>query len=866
MAELNLKQITDKLNSEFASDMRKLVFWYDANAEFAEDIDTLELNNAKVLRLEPDNQFYIKYFLEREDTTTNYLVYAPFAKPDIRENHLADTIRYSTEFFADRASLIILDLGIDEKYKPIIQHYSKFFANKDRIQKLYDLSVERFDQDTIEIALMSVLCKSKIASFEEVLRTVLMDAEFDENPYLAEFKKYDLLNAFWRLTKDSFGYSDPKPTLEKFVISLFVIYAERTLACDLPVSWDNYAGNMVVGYTVSINEIKKYPEKERECRVYKSGNCMAFLDNLMNSYIYGSRFDEISEIVYNTINTKNYLEKMDIKAIADCNLFAGVDELIISWLTARLENEDVGAKLNGKAIPEICADRRKKHFGKNYRSDYFIIENAYHIISSGKYQPIGGIKNIVNAYTQSTFKTDRRYRYFYYYFDRVEDTAKYDKLRELVENIYTNEYLNKITVNWNNELSDANGETGLVHQRDFFKQFMENSKDRVVVIVSDAFRYEVAYSLFEKMQADEKCNATITAMQGVLPSYTPLGIASMLPHTTLEYSNSYDVLVDGKVCAATEQRASILQAYKINSKCIQFDSLRNMKQADLRSVFTGQDVVYIYHNQIDSRGESPATENEVFNACEEAIDEIFALIRRVASQANTYHFIVTADHGFIYKRDRIQASDKISLPCKSNATGQRYLIDEKGLNADGVCSTTIGEVLGSDDNRTVSYPLASDIFKVAGAGQNFVHGGCSPQEMLVPLIDVKVDKGKKETGTAQIALVSLTNKITNLIATLDFVQTEPVSDVVKETTYRVYFVSENNEKISNENIVVADKKDKDTVKRMFRLRFSFKNKKYDKSQKYYLIASDDKNDIEVIRHEIVMDIAFADDFNFSVDS
>lgn len=98
MAELNLKQITDKLNSEFASDVRKLVFWYDANAEFQEDIDSIELENAKVLHLEPDNQFYIKYFLEREDTTTNYLVYAPFAKPNIRDNHLADTIRYSKEF------------------------------------------------------------------------------------------------------------------------------------------------------------------------------------------------------------------------------------------------------------------------------------------------------------------------------------------------------------------------------------------------------------------------------------------------------------------------------------------------------------------------------------------------------------------------------------------------------------------------------------------------------------------------------------------------------------------------------------------------------------------------------------------------
>ena len=109
MAELNLKQITDKLNSEFSGEVRKLVFWYDANAEFVDDVDTMDLVNAKVLHLEPDNQFYTKYFLECVDTTTNYLVYAPFAKPAIRENHLADTIKYSKEFFADRASLLTLD-------------------------------------------------------------------------------------------------------------------------------------------------------------------------------------------------------------------------------------------------------------------------------------------------------------------------------------------------------------------------------------------------------------------------------------------------------------------------------------------------------------------------------------------------------------------------------------------------------------------------------------------------------------------------------------------------------------------------------------------------------------------------------------
>ena len=40
MAEMNLKQIIDRLNAEFSGDIRKLVFWYDDKGEFAEDMQT----------------------------------------------------------------------------------------------------------------------------------------------------------------------------------------------------------------------------------------------------------------------------------------------------------------------------------------------------------------------------------------------------------------------------------------------------------------------------------------------------------------------------------------------------------------------------------------------------------------------------------------------------------------------------------------------------------------------------------------------------------------------------------------------------------------------------------------------------------
>ena len=836
MAELNLKQIIDKLNSEFTSDVRKLVFWYDANAEFKDDIETMELENAKILHLEPDNQFYIKYFLECEDTTNHYLIYAPFAKPAIRDNHLADTIRYSKEFHADRASLLTIDLGIDERYKGVIQRYIKFFGEKKRTQAFYDLEIESFNRSTIEVALMSVLCKTKTASFEEVIRCMLTDDGLVDNKYLADFERFDLLEAFWNQAETAFGYTDPKPTLEKLIITMFVSYASRYIQQDMPQAWKPFVS-------------------------YKTNNIIAFTDNLMNSYLYGGRFDEISDIIYNAINGKKYLAEFDIGAITDCSIFAGVDELLIKWLIEKLELEDVGAKLNGKTIPELCADRRKRHFGNRYKNEYYVIENAFYIISNGSYQPQSGIDNIIKTYTEQAYKVDTHYRYFYYHYDSIEDVTKFEKLRELVENIYTNEYLNKITVNWNTEFADAQGKTRLHSQTDFFSYNVKSNRERTAVIISDALRFDVAKTLFDKLSYDEKCTADISAMLGVLPSYTALGMAALLPHKTLEYNENFDVLVDGKPSASTEQKEAILKEYKPNSKCVWFDAIRNMKRDELREIFTSQEVVYIYHNQIDARGDRLNTENEVFTACEEAIEEIHNLMRRISSQANTHRFVITADHGFIYKRDKLSESDKISGSMLSSGKyGQRYAVSENSLGASGVLSLPLTSTNNKD--MFVSYPLGTDIFKVSGSGQNFVHGGSSPQELIIPVIDVKFERGAKETTPAQISLVSLTNKITNLITTLDFIQTEPIGEVVKETTYRIFFISEDNEKISNENIYIADKKDADATKRVFRLKFSFKNKQYNKSHKYYLVAYDDKNDIEVLRHEIVMDIAFADDFGF----
>ena len=181
---------------------------------------------------------------------------------------------------------------------------------------------------------------------------------------------------------------------------------------------------------------------------------------------------------------------------------------------------------------------------------------------------------------------------------------------------------------------------------------------------------------------------------------------------------------------------------------------------------------------------------------------------------------------------------------------------------DGIDHMSMGRVLGNNDDKFVSYPVSSNVFKVTGGGANFVHGGSSPQEMLVPVLEVKMERGHMETKNAEIALVSIAHKITNLITSMDFIQSEAVSDVVKAAKYRIYFISEDNEKISNENTYVADSREESAQKRIFRLRFTFKNKKYDKDKQYYLVVYDEDTGLEQWRHPVIMDIAFADDFGF----
>lgn len=840
MAELNLNQIVDRLNTEFAvpSERRKLVFWYDDRADFQEDIDSMELENAKLLKLEEGHQFETKYFLEKTDTETNYLIYAPFSKPDVKQNHLEDILLYSKRFYADRASLLMVDLHMSEDLKPVVEKHIAFFANKERTKRFYDLEIERYTRDNFLTGIMSAICRTRTSSLEEVLRVLLSEDDLADNKYLAEFQKYELISDFWSLIEQEYGYSDSEPTLQKLVTTLFVTYSDRYITDSLPDAWKSFIS-------------------------YKPGNDIAFLDSLMNNVLYRKKYDELSNYVSNGLRVSETMKSFSPEALVGCDSFAVIDEILLKWVRDRLQNEDIGAKLGNLDIPAVCEMRKKMHFGSRYLHAWEMLKCAFYIVQSVYFQPEEGFREIISQYQKEGYRIDQNYRFFYYHLDQMVSSASFEDLRVLVENIYTNDFLGKLLPKWNAGMMEPDAQQAIALQRNFYTNNVSSQNDRVVVIISDAMRYEVGQELFTGLSDDPKSTVSLKPMLSTIPSYTRLGMSALLPHQTLELTDDGKELIDGNYCIDLASREKILRSRQPDSCCVQFDAIKNLNQAGLRQIFTGKRVVYVYHDQIDVRGEH--AEDEVFNACEEAVDEIYSLIRKISSMANTYHFIVTSDHGFIYKRNKVQEGDKIGGMSGNPIVKRRYVVSHQPVQEDGVCSLSLGYILGNDDDKIVSFPVGTSVFKTQGSGgQNYVHGGSSPEEMLVPVIEVKMEKGKAETSSAQIMLVSLVHKITNLSTSLDFIQTEPISDVVKAATYKVCFIDDKGQLISNEAIIAADKRDKDSSKRVSRIRFTFKNQKYDRNAQYYLIAVDTLSGMEAFRHSITMDLAMTDDFGFGL--
>lgn len=843
---MDLQNIQEQLNTEFAKESTRIIFWFDDKGEYEDEVAELCLDNATLHVLDGANWLYTKWLLHEQDTESKYLVYAPFSRPSDAENPLADLYYYSVPYYTDRISQMSQEIGIDNRFKEHMAQYGNFWKNKVRIEKFKSLGIDHFNVEMIDIGLIAVLTDVKIANFEEIVRQLLLT---DASEYIKALENNNLLERFWQLCNKYFGYDAENPNLDDLAACMVITYAASALKTSVPTVMKSYV-------------------------LKKRNDVVVFVRNIMDNVSYRKYYDELAEKLDKSLRftakisdeIKKDTGSIQLVDIFACDAFSGIDDILINWCLDKLNDEILDAQIDGMNIAQIADQRISKafHYGEKYQNEYKAIKYAYLMMKSvSLMEYTSDVVVLVQNYQKETYLIDSYYRWFYYAYDQIEENDRFSEARVRVENIYSNTYLQKLVPKWNDGLDDETvASIGLIKQEDFFKHYLRayDGKDRVIVIISDALRYECAKELMSKLELDEKCDARMDAMIGVLPSVTSLGMASLLPHKELYVDAEMNVSVDGNSCGDIVSRDKILKAQNPNNVAVSFDDVFKGNKVTVRDLLQEKNVVYVYHNQVDARGDKPASENEVFNACAEAIDEIFRLIKKLTGDISATKYIITADHGFLYKRDKLQEFDKVSFQKDICAyANKRFLLTTESVNEQGMMSRMRAYL----EQLYITTPIGADIFKVAGGGQNYVHGGSSLQEMLVPVIEVKTAKGKMETDFVDVILTSVSRKVTNLITYFDFIQTEKVTDVMKARSIIAYFATESGEKISFDVPLVANSREDAPEKRAFHEKFTLKSREYRYGDKYYLHlvdANDDKNILH--SYEFMIDIAFVDDFGF----
>ena len=147
--------------------------------------------------------------------------------------------------------------------------------------------------------------------------------------------------------------------------------------------------------------------------------------------------------------------------------------------------------------------------------------------------------------------------------------------------------------------------------------------------------------------------------------------------------------------------------------------------------------------------------------------------------------------------------------------------------------------------QKVFTPYSYDLYRKAGGGIQYIHGGSSLQELVTPVITLSEMRSRSTDKTVEpvkVRLKTATHKIMNKSFSLQFEQCEKVDGKKTQATLLVYFVDENNELISEKKVLIANKSTDNPLERIIDMRFLLMNKQYDRNKRYYLMTVDSETE------------------------
>ena len=408
----------------------------------------------------------------------------------------------------------------------------------------------------------------------------------------------------------------------------------------------------------------------------------------------------------------------------------------------------------------------------------------------------------VSKYISEYYLLDTSYRKSLEYFISLDNDIPVINAIENVKSQLDKDYariVNDINIEWARCIKErGNGYTEITkafRQEDFYRAKKQTTK--WAVIVSDALRYEIAKELTEELNRS-KHNATLDAALAMLPTETKYCKPALLPYERMDLFN-VTLGLDNTILDSTEKRTQHLRRYVEEAVCVDFETVQGCNKDECRRIFSSS-LVYIFHNAIDTAGHTGS--RAFVTACRDSVKDIANVVRKIHNHCSTANIIITADHGFIYNDMSFAENDKTAITEETIEQKSRYYLTKSGTEVTNVMKFPLSNVSGINSDVYVAVPIGTNRFKVQGAEYNFVHGGATLQEIIIPVVHSSM---KRTDAKRKVDITLLTRSLSIVSSRLKVVvlQNDPISIEVKERDICCAIYC-NDEKVSNEVQLTID--------------------------------------------------------------
>lgn len=787
----------------------RILFFFDKNSEHLEEVQKLNLPDIHTEYWE-NNPFSLKCKLTDELVDKKVLLYLPLPLPVDKESFqnfpLMGLLLANKELQLDNVGAFMEDYELQRHQKAlVIQYMSELkYENVQEVCKPI-LNAGSFTDQMLQKGLLSAFLKFKnIEPWSIQVAKLITLANYPDQSELQrvinKVTNLNFENEIIRHIKEVTGVAIQTITKESLIqVAQSILYNKLTQTIAVAKSNDPYAKFKITDTSQLTRLNQMLQEVDRNA--FLKTNFDALLESVSNDVkgaklieVYG---DEAEFAEFNTEMIWAVLNKVQshmavapaeiIKKIELISLQSSIDAEVNNTLKYVVQMAKMQLRIN--AISSYILDTPEEYI-QNYTAEWYKIDTSYR-------RAVAIYKSLDVA--------------------EIPEHISLDKLHEELNTVYEKhtDVLNREWLKCLNHFNFDYAKINAPKQYDFYKTEIEPTDVKVVVIISDALRYEAAYELLSEMHSDSKNTAEMRYMLASIPSKTNVGMAQLLPGKHKVFNNGA-ILNDGISTSGTENRTKILQTTSLDSLAIQYSDIIGKDRTYIREIFK-RSIVYVYHDVIDATGDDKRSERRTFDDVKVAINELKIFTKLLHASYNVAKVIITADHGFLYNDREIEEKGLEQLPSLDviQSHNRYYLTIDKSVRDLGYSipleTTTIFK-----DNLHVTVPFSVNRYRKQGVGHQFVHCGGSLQELVVPLIE---SSRKREVVTKKVTPMIINKgalKIVSNILKLNLLQEQEVSRTHKDRVLSIGLYN-NLTLVSNEEQVALNFTSEAPSERMIRV-------------------------------------------------